>query len=244
MATCTDAVKEAVTNLGAVVSSRDVIDYIYKKYPDKPWKENTIQCHLYGLSVNHPSSRYYPAPHKQACLFYLGQGKYRLHDKEKDGDWIVDETGVHLVGEENTTENESIEALTEAAISFEKDLEEYIIRDLNQIEMGLKLYSEDNISGRQFNTDVGRIDILATDQKNDFVIIELKVGQANRSVLGQILGYMGWVRQKMANSKEVRGILIADDFDEKLIYATSEIKNLSLKKYRVNFSFEAVDLAS
>ena len=100
MVTCTDAVKEAVTNLGGVVSTRKVIDYVYERYPDRPWKENSIQCHLIGLSVNHPSSRHYPTQRRQACLFWLGRGRYRLYDPERDGMWVVDDKGVHLVSEE------------------------------------------------------------------------------------------------------------------------------------------------
>ena len=54
--TCHEAVKEAITELGRVVSNREVIDHIYKKYPNKPWKESTIKAHLIGCSVNHSSS--------------------------------------------------------------------------------------------------------------------------------------------------------------------------------------------
>lgn len=240
MVICTDAVKEAVTNLGGVVSTRDVIDYIYERHPDRPWKEDSIRCHLIGLSVNHPSSRHYPTQRKQACLFYVGRGKYRLYNPEKDGKWVVDDKGVHLVGEEPLEDIESEEISTEAVISLEKDLEEYIIRNLNQIESGLKLYSKGGVTGRQFNTEVGRIDILAIDKNSNFVVIELKAGIGNYSVIGQILGYMSWVRQNIANGKEVRGIIIADDFDKKLKYASSETANISLKRYEVNFTFKDV----
>jgi len=69
MATCKDAVIVAVKELGRIVSTREVIDWIYGKYPDKPWKPVSIRCHLTGLSVNHPSSKHYPSLHRQACLF-------------------------------------------------------------------------------------------------------------------------------------------------------------------------------
>lgn len=237
MVTCTDAVKEAVTNLDRVVSTRDVINYIYKKYPDKPWKENSIQCHLIGLSVNHPSSRHYPTQRRQACLFYVGRGHYRLYDLENDGKWIADDRGVHLADEEDL---EDQEPYIETTISLERDLEEHILRNLDQIEAGLELYEKEGLSGRQFNTDVGRIDILAMDKNNNFVVIELKAGTANYSVIGQILGYISWVRQNIADGKEIRGIIIADDFDKKLMYGASEIPNISLKKYEVNFTFKDI----
>jgi len=240
MVTCTDAVKEAVTKLGRVVSTREVINYIYKKYPDKPWKENSIQCHLIGLSVNHPSSRYYPTQRRQACLFWVGGGRYRLYDPEKDGKWVANDKGVHLVGEQGLENTESEEVSPEAVISLERDLEEYIIENLNQIESGLKLYSKEGITGRQFNTDVGRIDILATDKNDNFVVIELKAGAANYPVVGQILGYISWVRQNIAKDKEVKGIIIAHNFERRLRFASSETANVSLKTYEVNFTFKDV----
>jgi len=70
--TCKDAVIEAVTELGKVISTREVIDYVYKEHPDKPWKEVSMGCHLVGLSINHPSSKHHPTLHRQACLFYVG----------------------------------------------------------------------------------------------------------------------------------------------------------------------------
>jgi hypothetical protein len=132
------------------------------------------------------------------------------------------------------------EMAIEATISLERDLEEYIVRNLDQIEDGLKLYSKEDATGRQIDTDVGRIDILAIDKNNDFVVIELKAGMATYSVIGQILAYISWIRRDIAGSKKVRGMIIADDFDKKLRYASSETPNISLKKYEVNFTFKDV----
>ena len=49
-----------------------------------------------------------------------------------------------------------------------------------------------------------------------------------------------WSSQNLANDKQVRGIIIADEFDKRLIYASSEVPNLFLKKYKVNFTFEDI----
>ncbi len=235
MVTCKDAVIEAVKELGRVVSTREVIDYIYRKYPDKPWKEVSIRCHLTGLSVNHPSSKHYPTLHRQACLFYVGGGRYKLFDPEKDNINVS-------VEDENSFEDNDTDKYFEATISLERDLEEYIIRDLNQIETGLELYSKEGVTGRQFSTEVGRIDILAIDKNGDFVVIELKAGTANYSVIGQILGYISWVRQNLSQGRGVRGIIIAEDFDRRVRYASSEIPNISLKKYEVNFTLKDVQI--
>jgi len=126
----------------------------------------------------------------------------------------------------------------EPSLSFERDLEEYLVRDLSQIEEGLTLYE----GGRQFATDVGRIDILALDGKGSLVVIELKRGTATHAVIGQILSYMGWVRERLANGRKVRGIVVAESFDSKVAYALRGFEDISLKRYRVRLEFEDVGL--
>ncbi len=80
----------------------------------------------------------------------------------------------------------------EMAFSLEYDLENSLIANLDQLEQGLKLYRKDGISGQQVDGKAaGRIDILATDSHNDIVVIELKGGEADRQVCGQIQAYMG-----------------------------------------------------
>ena len=97
---------------------------------------------------------------------------------------------------------------------------------------------DDHIIGHQLDTEiVGRLDILAIDENSDLVVIELKAGRADDSVCGQILRYMGWVKESLADNRRVRGIIVANDFSESLKYAIKAIPNLSLKKYDVRFDF-------
>ena len=243
MTTCVDAVREAVTELGGVVSTREVIDYIYRKYPNRPWKESSIRAHLIGLSVNHPTSRHYPALRKHAFLFCVDRGKYRLYNPEKDGKWIVDNRGVHQLGEEpsesidESDETETFEERYQASISLERDLHEYIFQNLDSLEEGLRPY--EGIRGNEYSIDVGRIDILAVDKNNDLVVIEIKTGIAKDKVIGQVMRYIGFIKENVAEkTQKVRGIIIADDFDENLKYVKSVFPDLELKCYKVSFRFE------
>jgi len=135
---------------------------------------------------------------------------------------------------------EKPEPQPEFALSLERDLEDYLEGNLQVIESGLKLYVEGALKGRQFGTDVNRIDLLAQDGAGNLVVIELKAGEAGREVLGQILPYMGWVREHLAKGKAVRGIVVASDFTSELLAAINVLSNFALYRYAVQFTLKKV----
>jgi hypothetical protein len=236
--TISEAIKEIFTELNRVASAKEVIGIINQRYPNR-WKESAIYAHLYGCSVNRPSA-YTQHPSMPKFLFDHGRRRYELYNPEKHGKYnkeypISGELAENLGKEEPQIEEE-------ISLSLERDLEEYISRNLGQIEEGLTLYSEEGLSGRQYSTDVGRIDLLAIGKEGNFVVIELKAGLATDRVIGQVLGYMRYVRKNLAKGKDVRGIIVADDFDERLKYAVAEIPRLKLKKYIVKFEFRDIEV--
>jgi len=123
------------------------------------------------------------------------------------------------------------------SLSVEKDLESYLINNLDHIETGLKPYKSTE-EARQYNTDIGRIDILAIDKNSKLVVIELKAGEADRQTLGQIIPYVSWVKTNIANGEEVRGLVIANSFDYRVIQALEVLPFLGLIRYQVEFKFE------
>lgn len=97
----------------------------------------------------------------------------------------------------------------EISFEFEKQLESFLRDNLTSIESGLRIYTDsDGNLGKQYVTDVGIIDLLCIDNSENFVVIELKKKSTSDIVVGQILRYMGWVKQNLNNDKEVRGIII------------------------------------
>lgn len=240
--TCTEAIKEAFVNEAGVLTTQQVTEKIYAKYPDRPWKKSTIQAHLMGLSVNHQSSIHYPWARKQAFLYSLGNGRYRLWDPEQDGRWEVTENGVMLVDESEEIPDDEINqdlSITATALSFERDLEKSLSVNIEQLESGLEIYNKDDLVGLQLDTGaVGRLDILAQDAKGNLVVIELKAGEAGDRVCGQLLRYMGWVKRELAEQgQEVRGLIVANNFSEKLKYAVEALPTVALKRYEINFSY-------
>jgi hypothetical protein len=236
MVTISEAIKEIFTELDRVVSAEEIIRIINQRYPNR-WKKSAINAHLYGCSVNNPPA-YTQHPSMPKFLFDHGRRRYELYNPEKHSKWskgypIDKETSEELV--EKTRIEEEI------SFGLERDLEEYISRNLKQLGEGLTLYSGEGSSGRQYSTDVGRIDLLAVDKEGNFVVIELKAGLATDRVVGQVLGYMRYVRKNLAKEKDVRGIIVADEFDERLQYAVAEIPKLKLKKYLVKFEFRDIE---
>lgn len=106
--------------------------------------------------------------------------------------------------------------------TFEREfeMEDYIAERLELLEPGMQLV------GRQVRLEVGIIDILAMDRCGDLVVIELKNDVASDKVIGQITRYMGELKkEKLSN---VRGIIIAMDFDKKIESSISCIPNIKL----------------
>ncbi len=84
----------------------------------------------------------------------------------------------------------------------------------------------------------GRIDALALDAQGRNVVIELKAVTAKREVLGQIAAYMADIEDE--KGRRPRGILIAPDFDPKLVSGARMIDGLSLLRYSFSFAFSGI----
>ena len=122
---------------------------------------------------------------------------------------------------------------------MEKQLEDFIIENWSNTQFGTELdliYEEGNLKSQQYRTEIGPIDILARDRKSGaYVVIELKKNQTSDDTVGQILRYMGWVKERLADPS-VRGIIVAGKYDQKLDYARKMIPGLEVFIYEVQFN--------
>lgn len=119
-------------------------------------------------------------------------------------------------------------------ISLERDLQAALRENIEQIESGLIIID----GGKEKEVPSGRTDILAMDTNKKTVVIELKIGQADREVIAQALSYMGDLQT--ATGETVRGIIIAHDFTARTIAASKPVPSIELRKYKFNFSFEKI----
>jgi endonuclease len=122
----------------------------------------------------------------------------------------------------------------EAQVSLERDLQAALRENIEQLELGLVVID----GGKEKIIASGRTDILAIDANKKNVVIELKVGTADREVIGQILSYMGDLQAETGDS--VRGIVIAHNFTSRAIAASKPVPSIELRKYGFSFSFKKV----
>ncbi len=183
------------------------------------------------------------------CSFVDVEWHDAPRNKEYDGKVVFGIQTIYEIGEAEyealAKDVINIEELEEgvqnqAQFFLEKYLQQFVIDNFDRIFGGNIVLLQDeqgNITGREYRTDVGRIDILAREPAtNSFVVIELKKGRESDKVVGQILRYMGWIREELCqDGQNVKGMIICQEFDDKLYYATKAVPNITLKHYRIQF---------
>lgn len=131
---------------------------------------------------------------------------------------------------------------------MESHLEDFLIANWSKTIFGKGyelIYNEGDLISQQYQTGVGPIDILAKSKNGEeYLVIELKKGRTSDAVVGQLLRYIAWVRENVANGKAVKGAVVVLDVDDKLKYALKELKDITLYTYQVNFNLMKEDLSN
>lgn len=201
-------------------------------------KAGTITAHLTRLSTNAPSRHHYGANASEDDVFYqIDGGHFRLYNASKDPLPIH---GAVKSGEQNLEpDDEEVEEAREFA--YERDLKNYLAKNLGKIERGLRIYEEEGITGIEFPVDGRRIDILAVSAAGEFVVIELKVSKGYDRVVGQLMRYMAWIRKNLAEpNQSVRGIIVAREISEDLLLACSLLQGVQLFEYEMSVALKVI----
>lgn len=134
------------------------------------------------------------------------------------------------------------EGLIEDPVAFgmEKHLEDFLVANWSQTELGrdYDIFTDDGeIVGQQYLTDTGALDILAISKdRKRLLVVELKKGRASDAVVGQILRYMGFVQEELAEEGQiVEGAVIALDDDHRIRRALAMVPSVSFFRYKVSF---------
>jgi len=136
------------------------------------------------------------------------------------------------------TPSEAIEDT--AAFAMEKHLEDFLVQNWAQTELGrdYNIYEEEGEKvGQQYLTDTGPMDVLAIKKDGtELLVVELKKGRASDAVVGQILRYMGYAAQELAEPHQtVRGVIIALDDDTRIRRALAVAPNIDFFRYQISF---------
>ena len=130
--------------------------------------------------------------------------------------------------------------VTETSFALEKHLEEFIIENWHSLDLGLKYkLQEKKVDGKRkkFRTDTGEIDIFAiSNDGKEHLVIELKRGRASDKVVGQILRYMAYIQDEVAQpNQKVRGLIIGLEDDLSLRRAISMVRGVDFNRYKIEF---------
>jgi hypothetical protein len=180
---------------GQIFKKTAPVQWFTEHYPKI--KSNTVSMHIEGMSVNNPVRKHHAniRPGSGHDLFYkLGPNQFRLWVRDSDPAPLYKEDiekresdnadGVTPDGEAD--DELGVESTREFA--FERDLRNYLVRNLGLIEPGLRLYDEQGIIGVEFPVGGRFIDILAVDKDGRYVIIELKVSRGTTALSANYYG--------------------------------------------------------
>ncbi len=127
-----------------------------------------------------------------------------------------------------------------ATFVLEKHLEDFLVQNWAQTELGktFAIFEEDGEKvGQQYQTDTGPIDLLAVSKdKKELLVVDLKKGRASDAGVGQLLRYMGYLREVLATEHQtVKGVIVAQEDDLRLRRAVSVVPNVNFYRYAVSF---------
>ncbi len=240
---------------GQIFDKSAPVEWFAQHYPKI--KSNTVSMHVEGMATNNENIRRNHKgirPGTRMDLFYkLGSKRFRLFDPAVDPTpFYLDDTKTASQTSPGSPEPEdpdddpgfsSDTIMAARAFAYERDLQNYLVKNIETLEPGLKVYEdlEENLVGVEFDAGGRRIDILAVDREGALVVIELKVSKGHDRVVGQIARYMSWIEDHMSNGKPVRGIIVANNVDNDLKLAARQMRNIKLIEYEMRFEVHPVE---
>ena len=145
----------------------------------------------------------------------------------------------------STMDNDTVQPLkvNEESLRFhlERDLQSALRESIKQLDPCLTIIDGGTERTVYFgNQSSGRIDILAQDENQELVVIELKAGMADTAAVSQISSYIEALKIEEDPPSKARGILIAQSFSDRAKLAAKSIPSLTLISYGFQFIFQTV----
>lgn len=219
---------------GDTFTREQAVQWFAENYPKI--KQGTIAAHLVRLSTNVFTRLQYSARSDGSDdhFFKIDSNTFRLYEPGRDPTPISEST---------PSPEELAESPPEGTgeFAYEHDLRDFLARNLQLIEPGLTLYSDEGITGVEFPAGGRFIDLLAVDSSGNYVVIELKVSKGYDRVVGQLLRYMNWIKINQADEGQgVRGVIVAKNISGDLRLACVGLSNVALAEYELAVSIRPV----
>ena len=110
----------------------------------------------------------------------------------------------------------------------EEDIRRYLIEHIKELQPDFTFVAKE-----LGVLDDGRLDVLVSDAKEDFHVIEIKAEKADLTTLDQILRYMEALT-KIYWNKQINGLILAPKFSDELLDAVGRITTVSLVKINIH----------
>lgn len=260
-----EMLRQAIEELGSA-DTREITEWVARHYPGI--SPNTINTQVRVCCVNSPTRVHYTrnqrprlATNAIDVLYLVSRGVFTRYDPTRHGLWEIrrNSSGGLTVGiASGETDGNDIdlspvetpidvpdieeEQATPYGFPLESHLRDFIVRNIQTIRPGgkpLSLFRDaEGTLGREYPTDVGPIDVLAVDSDGDFVVFELKLERGPDRAMGQLMRYMGWVKQHLAGEHGVKGVVVAQNISENLRYAASISPLVQLFEYEIDFKLK------
>jgi hypothetical protein len=224
---------------GGYFTRQEIFAWFQENYPKI--KRATVNAHLVVMSTNaHSRVHHTPRPNGvDDLLFQINRSDFRLYVKDSDPLPIYKQDTEPDTAEDTDDSEDNLEEAHEFA--YERDLKNFLASNLHVIRPSLVLYEDGDISGVEFPVGGRYIDILAIENGQDIIVIELKVSKGYDRAIGQLLRYMAWIEKNLADPEQtVKGMIIARSISEDLRLAASRIKDVELFEYELSVSLKLI----
>ena len=214
----------------------------------------------YSKSINKISQHYSKATNQQTDIYkiadinylstirddYSQGGKFSVIGHEGNGTkrnaiarYVEFFTQNTTNNKSDQIKNESIETSENQTFSYEKDLKTSLCLQIKNLFPNYKIYG-DKSEGIEYSIENHRIDVLLENiETENLLAVELKSGNADYKVFGQISMYIGLLQEKFPK-KNVKGVIIAGSIHNGLIQAVSITDKIELKKYSMKIELEEI----
>jgi hypothetical protein len=224
--------------------------YLSKLNKSKKWKEelktksriNSIQINKHGFSSTNPDLGGWSI-RKTAKLLRESVGTTSTHIKiacalDKYPELMSCRNKSEAKKRLDQIENGVALITASEAFKNEEMLQDYMQKNWEKTpfsnEWNLEGQSQYG-SGKIDTQEIGELDLLARHVSEPrLLVVELKKDQTSDETVGQILRYMGWIKEHYAQEDEkVEGLIIAAIADKRMRYALACISNINMKIYRL-----------